>query len=173
MHLRVRTDAAAVGAALRRKVAELDKNLPLFDVHTVEVERSLARERLVGTVTGLFGALALALAAVGLYGLMAYGVSQRTREFGIRMAVGAKSGSIARLVLREAAWLTAAGVVLGMSAAWALGRVVRSMLFGVEPTDPASALTAVAVLVAAVLLAAWIPARRAARLDPTRALRCP
>lgn len=137
-----------------------------------QVERSLARERLIGTITGLFGALAMALAAVGLYGLMAYGVSHRTREFGIRMAVGAKSGSIARLVLREAAWLMAAGVVLGLAVAWALGRVVRSMLFGVEPTDPASAAAAVAVLVAAALLAAWIPARRAARLDPTRALRC-
>jgi predicted permease len=173
VHLRTVGNPVAVASALREKVRELDKNAPVFNVHTVqdELARSLLRERLVGTITGLFGALALVLAAIGLYGLMSYGVSRRTREFGIRMAIGAEAGSIVSLVLKEAMWLLIAGVAVGLAAAWALGRIVKSMLFGIEPADPVSALIAVVVLAAAAVVAAWIPARRASRVDPTRALR--
>jgi hypothetical protein len=127
--------------------------------------------RLVGTVTSLFGALSLALAALGLYGLLSYGAVRRTREFGIRIAIGATASSIVRLVVSEALGLLAVGTALGLGAAWALGSVVSSMLFGMGPADPLSAALAVVVLAAAALFAAWIPARRASRVEPTRALR--
>ena len=116
--------------------------------------------------------LALALAAIGLYGLTSYGAVRRTREFGIRIAIGAGTDSIVHLVLREALWLLAAGTAIGLVAAWVLGRVVKAMLFGIEPADPVSTVVSVLVLLAVASLAAWIPARRAARVDPMRALRC-
>lgn len=173
VHLRTASDPAALAAALREKVRALDATAPVFDVHTVrdEIDRSLVRERLLGTVTTLFGGLALLLAAIGLYGTMSYGVARRTREFGIRVAIGAGTGSILRLVLREALWLVVAGMRLGLASAWALGRVVSSMLFAVEPTDLLSLAIAGVVLAAVALTAASIPARRASRVDPTMALR--
>ena len=174
VHLRTAGNPAALASALRRKIQDLDKTAAIFDVHTVqeEIDRSLLRERLVGTVTGLFGGLALALAAIGLYGLTSYGVVRRTREFGIRIAIGARTGSIVGLVVGEALWLLAAGTAIGLVAAWVLGRVVKAMLFGIEPVDPVSIILAVLVLMAAALFAAWIPARGAARVDPMRALHC-
>jgi predicted permease len=173
LHLRSTTPSAALASAVRQKVQELDRSAPVFNVHTVEqeIDRSLARERLVGMVTGLFGTLALVLAAIGLYGVTAYGVSRRTHEFGIRMAIGAEAGSIVRLVLREAMWMIAAGATTGLAAAWSLGRVVRSMLFAIEPMDSGSIAAVVLVLGATALIAAWIPARRASRIDAMRALR--
>jgi ABC-type antimicrobial peptide transport system permease subunit len=171
--LRTAGSPLALAAALRSKIHELDRTATVSDVHTVEQEfdRSLSRERLVGTITGLFGTLSLLLAAIGLYGLLSYGTLQRTREFGVRIAIGATAGSIVRLVVGEALGLLAAGTALGLAAAWALGSVVSSMLFGVDPADPASAALSVVVLATAALVAAWIPARRASRVDPTRALR--
>jgi predicted permease len=173
VHLRTAGNPTALASAFRRKVRELDPNAPVFNMHTVqaEVDRSLLRERLVGTTTGLFAVLALVLAAVGLYGLMSYGVTRRTREFGIRMAIGARATSIATLVLREAFGLLLAGVAVGLAAAWALGRIIDTLLFGIEPMDPLSTAIAVLLLVAASLVAAWIPARRASRVSPTTALR--
>jgi ABC-type antimicrobial peptide transport system permease subunit len=173
VHLRIASDPAALATALREKVRALDATAPVFDVHTVrdEIDRSLLRERLLGTITTLFGGLALLLAAIGLYGTMSYGVARRTREFGIRVAIGAGTGSILRLVLREALGLVIAGVSLGLASTWALGRVVRSMLFAIEPTDLVSIAIAGVVLVAVALAAAAIPARRASRVDPTMALR--
>lgn len=173
LHIRTAGSLVALASALRQNVRELDRNAPVFNVHTVEEEldRSLLRERLVGTITGMFGALALVLAAIGLYGLMSYGVTRRTREFGIRMAIGAKAGSIVRLVLREALFLLACGIGVGLTGAWALGRLVRTLLFGIEPTDAGSVAITVVVLAAAALVAAWIPARRASRVNPTTALR--
>ena len=173
IHARIAGATPGVAAAIREAVHKLDRDAPVFNVHTVqeELDGSLLRERLVGSITGLFGGLALILAAVGLYGVMAYGVSRRTREFGIRMAIGASAGSIVRLVLGEAGWLVAGGVAAGLAGAWTIGRVVSSMLFGIAPTDLVSTLTAVGVLAAAALIAAWVPARRASRVDPNRALR--
>jgi predicted permease len=173
VHLRTASDPSALATALREKVRALDATAPVFDVHTVrdEIDRSLLRERLLGTITTLFGGLALLLAAIGLYGTMSYGVARRTREFGIRVAIGAGTGSILRLVLREALGLVVAGVSLGLASAWALGRVVRSMLFAIEPTDLVSIAIAGVVLVAVALAASAIPARRASRVDPTMALR--
>jgi predicted permease len=173
LHLRTASDPAAVASALRLKVREIDPNAPLFDIRTVqtELDRSLLRERLVGRITALFGGLALLLAAIGLYGTMSHRVARRTREFGIRVAVGAGTGSILRLVLGEAAWLLACGLALGFAAAWISGRLVSSLLFGIEATDLVSAAIAGAVLTAAALAASWIPARRASMVDPTEALR--
>ena len=173
VHLRTASDPAALATALREKVRALDATAPVFDVHTVrdEIDWSLLRERLLGTITTLFGGLALLLAAIGLYGTMLYGVARRTREFGIRVAIGAGTGSILRLVLREALGLVIAGVSLGLASAWALGRVVSSMLFAIEPTDLVSIAIAGVVLVAVALAASAIPARRASRVDPTMALR--
>ena len=173
VHLRTRSDLPALAAALRQTVRTLDATAPVFDVHTVrdDIERSLLRERLVGTVTSLFGALALVLAGIGLYGTFSYTVARRTREFGIRMAIGARAGSIVRLVLGEAVWLLATGLALGLCASWALGRIVSSLLFVIQPSDPVSVAIAAAVLTTAALAAAAIPARRASRVDPMIALR--
>jgi predicted permease len=173
VHLRTAGDPLALAAALRAKMAEIDPDAPVYNVRTAEeeVERSLLRERLVATIATLFGGLALLLAALGLYGVLSYGVAQRTREFGIRIAVGAAARSITGLVLREASRVVTAGIVVGLLAAWALGRVVRSLLYGVEPGDLASIAIAVAVLAGAGALASWLPARRASRIDPIQALR--
>jgi len=173
VHLRTFGDPVALASALKEKVHDVDKTAAIFDVHTVqeEVNRSLLRERLAGTVTGLFGGLALALAVIGLYGLTSYGVARRTREFGIRIAIGAGTGSIVGLVVSEVLWLLVAGTAIGLGAAWVLGHVVKAMLFGIAPADPVTTVFAILALVAAAVFAAWIPARRAARVDPIRALR--
>ena len=113
----------------------------------------------------------LPLAAIGLYGLTSYGVARRAREFGIRIAIGARTGSIVGLVVNEALWLLAAGTAAGLAAAWVLGRVVEAMLFGIGPADPVSTVLAILTLVVVAVFAAWIPACRAARVDPMRALR--
>ena len=175
VHLRTASDPAGLPSQLRERVRALDASATVFDVHTVrdEIDRSLLRERLLGTITSLFGGLALLLAAIGLYGTMSYGVARRTREFGIRVAIGAGTGTILRLVLREALWLVAAGMSLGLASAWALGRVVSSMLFAIEPTDLASVTIASVVLAAVAFGAASIPARRASKVDPMTALRAP
>jgi predicted permease len=173
VHLRTAGDPIALASALRQTVAAIDRQTPVSNIRTVEDEvgRSLLRERLVATITAIFGGLALALAALGLYGVLSYGVAQRTRELGIRIAVGATADSIVWLVLREASWVLATGMVIGLGSAWALGRIVSSLLFGIQPTDPISTGIAIAVLATAGTLAAWIPARRASRVDPLRALR--
>jgi predicted permease len=173
VHLRTAGDPLALANTLRAKVAAIDPGAPVYNIRTAEqeVERSLLRERLVATITTLFGGLALLLAALGLYGVLSYGVAQRTREFGIRIAIGAEARSITGLVLHEAGRVVTAGIVVGLLAAWALGRVVRSLLYGVEPGDLASIAIAVAVLAGAGALAAWLPARRASRIDPIQALR--
>ena len=142
-----------------------------FRTLTEQVASSLVRERLMATLAGAFGALALILAGVGLYGLLAYNVAGRTREIGIRMALGARQARVLRTVLAGAVRLVAAGIVLGLPIAWFASRWVESMLFGLTPTDPATVSGAVLMLVSAALLAAYLPARRASRVDPMTALR--
>jgi predicted permease len=138
---------------------------------SAQVQATIVQERMMATLAGGFGLLALMLACIGLYGLLAYNVAQRTKEIGIRMALGAPAARVVVLVLRRGARLVAIGIVLGLPAVWAASRWVASMLFGVTPTDPATIGGAIVLLMAAAQLAAYLPARRAARLDPLAALR--
>jgi predicted permease len=160
--------AAAIRQALQARLpnASIDVR-PL----SAQVEATIVQERMMATLAGAFGLLALTLACVGLYGLLAYGVAQRTREIGIRMALGAPATRVVRLVLGSGLRLVTVGIVVGLPAAWAASRWVQSMLFGLTPADPRVMLGAVVLLVAAAQLAAYVPARRAAHVDPVVALR--
>jgi len=163
----------ALAGALRREVAALDPTLPLFDVRSLEthVGFARARERLAAGVVSLFSAVALGLAALGLYGVLASAVGQRTREIGLRVALGARPSDIARLLLRHAAAVVAAGAAAGAVGALLGTRLLGDLLFDVGPADPVSFAAAVAVLACAAVTAATLPARRAAHLDPMEALR--
>jgi putative ABC transport system permease protein len=136
-----------------------------------DVNALVGRERLVGFLSGAFALLALAMAAVGLYGLLAYGVSERRPELGIRAALGAAPGALAGLVVREAGWLIVTGAALGMAGALGATRLVATLLFGVGELDPTAFFLAATVLLLVAMTACWLPARRAARVDPTVALR--
>jgi len=173
VYVRTTQPAETMFNAIRRTVQQIDPALPIHSTRTLErqVEQSLRRERLVATMTAAFGGLATALAVVGLYGVMSYSVARRTREIGVRIAFGATAGQIGRLMIREVLTLAAAGIAAGLPAAWWLGRFVSSQLYGVEPTDPLTIAGAVLILLTVALLAGLIPSTRAARLNPTRALR--
>jgi putative ABC transport system permease protein len=166
-------DPEALGAAVRRAVTEADGAQPISNLGAVEerVRATLAPERFVTGLLTVFAALALVLAAVGLYGVMAYAVGRRTREIGIRMALGARPGSVLGLVLRQGGLLLAGGLAAGAFVAWGLTRLLGEMLYGVEPFDPATVGAMAAVLAVTALAASWLPARRAARVDPVDALR--
>jgi len=166
-------DPLALAPAVRAAIRELDPDVPAYEVQTFEqaVSRSLWRQRLQGQVLGTFALLALALAAVGLYGVVAYAVAQRTRELGVRMALGATRRDVVSLVLGQGARLTLAGVAIGAVASLALTRLLASLLYGVRATDPATLAGVSAVLAGVALAATYVPARRAARVDPLVAMR--
>jgi putative ABC transport system permease protein len=175
MALIVRTNdaPAAVTASIRREVAAVDGNLPVFLVRTMTeyVDSTLEQPRLSMSVLASFGGLALLLAAVGIYGVLSYSVSQRTREIGIRMALGATRGSVLRYILRQGAIVSVVGIVAGMGASLASMRLIRDLLFGVSPTDLATYIAIPLLLLAVAFCATIIPARRATRVDPMVALR--
>jgi len=171
--LRTGLPPMAIAGAVQRAVAEIDRNLPVAEMRTQEeqIRMTLGTERMFARVVGSFGMIAALLAAIGLYGVMAYTVARRTNEIGIRLALGAGRGNVQWMVLRESLWMVAAGLLIGIPAALALTRLVQQALYGIRPNDPVSFLTAGVLMVAVAAVAAWIPARRAARVDPMRALR--
>ncbi len=174
--LSVRTtgDPSRVAERLRTALTAAEPRLPVLDLRTLpaQIDRSLSRERLIGRLSALFGGLALVLATLGLYAVLAYSVTRRSREIGLRIAVGARSEEIVRLILRDAFRLVGVGMIVGLPAALILARFASSLLFGLKPFDPATLLAAGATLAGAALLSSYLPARRAARMDPVRSLRC-
>lgn len=174
LHVRTLSDPKSIVAALRSEVQAIDPTLPALNVQTLSerVENSLGNERSQATLIGSSGLLALLLAAVGLYGVMSYTVAQRTREIGIRMALGAGRGNVMGLVLKQGVTLVSAGVVLGLVAAIALNKIfIAGLLFGVSAFDPLTFIGTSGILLVVSLLASYIPARRATKVDPLIALR--
>jgi ABC-type antimicrobial peptide transport system permease subunit len=173
--LAVRTRAAptALLASLRVELAQVDASLPLFEVAplTEVVDASVGQRSVTLALMLGFAVLALGLAALGLYGVIAYGVAQRSREVGIRLALGARPAQVLRLVVGQGLRLTLAGVALGLVLALGLGRLLGGLLYGVAPSDPLTLLTVPLLLAGVALLASWVPARRATRVDPASSLR--
>ena len=158
--------------AVRDAVQRIDPTLPLIDISTqaAEIEERFSEERLFALAYTSFGGLATLLAAIGLFGLASYNVTQRTNEIGIRMALGAETSSVARMVLSESLVLVAIGLVVGIGGVLLAGRLVASLLFELAPTDPLTIAQAVVVLVSVAAFAGYLPARRAARVNPLVAL---
>jgi putative ABC transport system permease protein len=175
MNLVVRSavDPASLTSAVRAAVATIDKDQPIFEVHTMQqlIDNSISTRRLTLVLLGIFSALALILAAIGIYGVIAYSVALRTHEIGIRMALGAQQEDVLRLVLGQGARIAFFGVAIGLAVAAALARLLSSLLFSVSSSDPVTFAAVAALLVAVALLACYIPARRALRVDPIIALR--
>jgi predicted permease len=173
VYVRASGDPAAAAAAVRQAAQRLDANLPIFDMKSMEVQvdESLFVERMVAVLSIAFGVLAALLAAIGLYGVMAYAVARRTREIGIRMALGAERSRVLWMVLKEVALLAAVGIAAGSVAAVWLTRRVEAQLFGISPNDPATLAGAMLLLGLVAMLAGYIPARRATTIDPMLALR--
>jgi predicted permease len=171
--LRTAADPIRIIAAVRQAAHEIDSNLPLYNIKTLarQVDESLAQERLISALSGFFGLLSLLLAAIGLYGILAYSVSRRTREIGIRISLGAHPGAVLRMVLRQGLILTLLGVGIGLAASLGATRLLESQLFGVTPTDPVTFVVAPILLLTVALLAGLVPARRATNVDPLIAIR--
>ena len=163
----------SLAASLRAAVAEVDRDQPLVRVRTMEeaMSESVAQPRLRTTLLALFSAVALALSLIGVYGVMAYAVSERTHELGVRIALGASPGDIRSLVVGEGTRLAGIGIAIGIVGALAASRALGALLFGVSATDPATFALAAVVLAVAGVAAAYIPARRASRIDPVSLLR--
>jgi predicted permease len=164
---------ASITSALRGVVRDLDPTLPVYQVHTMEeqVASSVSRQRFYATLLGVFASVALVLAAVGLYGVIAYAVSQRTHELGVRVALGATGDRISRMVIGEGVFLTAAGVIVGLAASLAGTRLIAKLLYNVKTSDPLTFVAVALLLGVVAACASYIPARRAARVDPLVAMR--
>jgi putative ABC transport system permease protein len=171
--LRSAGNASALGAPTRRMVHEMLPSSPVYEVRTMRerVADAMRYARFSTVILALFGIVALALATMGTYGVISFSVAQRTREIGIRVALGAQRGELLRMIVRQGLLLSLVGGAIGLAAALAATRVLRSLLFEVLPSDPLTFVAILAVLTLAVLVASWIPARRAATIHPSEALR--
>jgi putative ABC transport system permease protein len=171
--VRTKRDATSVAAAVREAVWAVDKDQPVSNVRTMDqvFAAAISQERFQALLLGLFAALALSLACVGLYGVISYNVVQRTHEIGVRVALGAQPRDVLRLVIRQGMFLTLSGLAVGLGAGMFITRVLTDMLFGVTPTDPLTFTGVPVLLLLVAFLACWIPARRATRIDPLTALR--
>jgi len=174
LHLRTGGEPELLVPAMRREIAALDRSLPVYGVKTLTRYRddALTRERLAAYMISGFGVLAMALAAIGLYGRMSYDVERQSREIGIRMALGAQPRDTLRLVIKQGMTLALIGVATGLVGAWATTRLIKGLLFGVSATDPLTFVVIAALLTATAGLACYIPARRATKVDPIKSLRC-
>jgi predicted permease len=174
MLLRTTGDPSKTIASLRSAVAEVNPNLPLLEITTIreQVSNLISHDELISTLTSLFSLLALLLAAIGLYGVMSYNVVRRTNEIGIRLALGAQASSVVKMILGESVLLLAAGTVLGLPLALLATRLIRQQMFGLDPLDPLTFALALLVIAGTTLITGWLPARRAAKVDPVIALRC-
>jgi predicted permease len=172
-YVRTAIGSSAAYNAIRNEVRQLDASIPIYELKTLEgqLDETLLTERLIALLSAGFGLLATLLAAVGLYGVMAFVVQRRTRELGVRMALGAPQGSVLWLVMSEVLVLLAIGLAVGVPAAFGLGRFVAAQLYGINASDPWVAALAVTVLIGVSGLAGFVPARRASRIDPILALR--
>jgi predicted permease len=173
LHARTATPSQTLLAAIRREAQLLDPTLPVYNLGTLAQQKdgSLYTERLAAAMLTLFGLLALSLAAVGIYGVLSYAVTERTREMGVRLALGARPRDLLKLVVGQGLMLTLIGLVIGVGASFALTRLIARLLFGVSATDPLTFIVIPLLLAVVALLACWIPARRATRVDPLAALR--
>jgi predicted permease len=173
VHVRVTDNLPATAAAVRREIESIDQNVFVFPAQTIPdvIQRLLQHDRMFAILAGLFGLLALLMTAIGIYGLVAYQATRRTREIGIRMALGAQHRDILWIVVRETIWLMAVGVGVGVPAAVAAGRLLQSNLFALRPSDPLTIVGSAATLVTVGAFAALLPAQRTSKVDPMVALR--
>ena len=173
MVARTAGDPQPVLQAIRRIVREIDPEMPVYDVRTMESHMGIALlpARLGGTVLGIFGLLGLALAAIGIYGVMAYSVSQRKRELGIRLAMGADRSTVLRLIVGQGMRLAVVGTALGMVGALAAAQLLRGLLYDLSPVDPVAFTAVPLILMSVAALAVYLPARRAAAVDPMKTLK--
>jgi predicted permease len=174
LQIKTAGDPARAAGAVRAAIAEVDPNLPILNIRTIgeQVDLFTVNEQLISELSVIFSALTVILAAIGLYGVMSYSVLRRTHEIGIRIALGASNGTVLWMVLRESLALLGIGLAVGLPAALAAARLVQSQLFGLSAFDPVTMIFAVTVIAAVTLVAAWLPARKAAAVDPLVALRC-
>jgi putative ABC transport system permease protein len=173
VYVRTTGDPSAAFSAAQRVVRDVDSKVPVYNLRTLDhqIDQSLLNDRIVATLSAAFGILATVLAVIGLYGVMAYTVARRTREIGVRMALGAVAGDVVWLVMREVLVLVGTGIAIGLAASWAANRVISSQLYGVGANDPLTIAGAAALLCSVALLAGYVPARRATRVNPVLALR--
>jgi ABC-type antimicrobial peptide transport system permease subunit len=171
--VRTATNPPHATSAVREAVREVDPNLPMMDISTQleQIDRRFQQERTFARAYSMFGALALLLAAIGLFGLMSYNVARRTNEIGVRMALGAEKKDVLRMILGESMFLVVLGIVVGVGAALSVGHLVTTLLYGLAPTDAGTIAGAIGVMALVAALAGWLPARRASRVDPMIALR--
>jgi len=172
-YVRTSQDPTLIADPVRSVVNQLDASLPVQSVRTFEaqIERQIANDRLIATLSEIFGGLAALLAAIGIYGLLSYGVTQRIREIGIRMALGADAANVGKMILSEMSWLLLIGMVIGLPLTYGLGKLLNSMLYGVKAFEPATVGVSLVFMAVVALTASYIPARRATRVDPLVALR--